>query len=734
MEVARREREAGARRKRKDRKVERTIEAKPTTLVVSETSEHKVALEVTGSEAKSLLSIIETISHAQPPSNQQIEFLLQEIKKGLDEHERTAQIAGPRARRLLENLRNLIEDLQKFVAEKNKGDRLQKIINLGVETAKEARGEMPSKPEVRRRMKKAVGRQRMDTMRNEVMEILQAMKNLAIQILYSSDFRVLLLEALDLISGILHHVTEEKIKPAVEQMTEPTKGEETTEEGLGVESEKFVKESKREDPKEKQQQPETSGRANQKRRFRKGRREEKGKEFKETVEVAAEKLKEETKSLVNELASGKYTPAEQKEMVKEKFKDILIRLGQNPEYRKAIRNLFDVFGHLNKIASDVTAELKEKTEKEEFPLHDRILEMWDEIQSMIEEFSHRSLDTLVDSIRELFFLIKDDEDVSEYLTDVKIFVLSSAEHPEIIKRKNFKLGEELIERGKQLFSQEKYSGKFREVVNELKEQLYGISQDTTTQNLAEDVRQLIRDLMLDDEGKVSVSAIRESVGQLKSLLVPIIVKQFEHIPIPKIVGETPKYQYSIENMVFNGKEILPDSFFFDIVSKGSIKLKEFAAEQGRTSFKFSFKDMSTYMENVHFWFKRKKSPHYEDHGTIDLDVSGASLDVELIAETGEKDKLPWHFSAARVDCDLGNLTIYVKDAKHSFIDKVSSKVFIVPVKHTMEEKIENALLDYITRMCVHVNGVIVSAAKRTQEAVKHVQTTYTAFRPVVESA
>jgi hypothetical protein len=48
----------------------------------------------------------------------------------------------------------------------------------------------------------------------------------------------------------------------------------------------------------------------------------------------------------------------------------------------------------------------------------------------------------------------------------------------------------------------------------------------------------------------------------------------------------------------------------------------------------------------------------------DCMISGASLEIELIAETVEKENLPWRFTAARVECDLGHLTIYVKEAKH----------------------------------------------------------------------
>jgi hypothetical protein len=278
------------------------------------------------------------------------------------------------------------------------------------------------------------------------------------------------------------------------------------------------------------------------------------------------------------------------------------------------------------------------------------------------------------------------------------------EHPQLLDRKNFKHGEDLLERGKALFQSEKYNAKVRAVLEEMKNLVHRISEDTITKQLGDDMKQLVQDIMFDSEGKFSASQLRESMSQLRSMIVPILLSNLEKLPIPKISGTSPKYDYSVENLNFNVKEILPENFYYDLKSEATVKLKELNTTKGRTFFRVKLSDMNVMMKDVKFYFKRKVSPAYEDWGVVDIDLRGSEIYIEFVLETSEK--LPWHFAAVRTECDLGNLYTSIKQARHNVIDNVITTLFHKRVKHTLERQIDDTVIKYLTEFCTQANKFI----------------------------
>lgn len=102
--------------------------------------------------------------------------------------------------------------------------------------------------------------------------------------------------------------------------------------------------------------------------------------------------------------------------------------------------------------------------------------------------------------------------------------------------------------------------------------MQNLKEDEATMELRKNLVRLWTDFCCDRDGIPDIFAFERSCSELKHIIHPIIKKNLEDLPIDKIEIENEYMQARVENIVFQGLDLLPEDIEIDFRSKFRAKL------------------------------------------------------------------------------------------------------------------------------------------------------------------
>jgi len=289
-------------------------------------------------------------------------------------------------------------------------------------------------------------------------------------------------------------------------------------------------------------------------------------------------------------------------------------------------------------------------------------------------------------------LEKFDPEVRQFGVDWSNFASETMINPELLNDQRYvSRMDELVDRTVYWMNVPYFRTQSRAIADEVKEIFYAIRDDASLTEVQDSFTQLFRDLAQDQSGNISVAQLTNSLPHLKNLLAPILIEQFNYIPINRVYGTTPKYDFELSNIVLSATDLVPDRFFLDVHTKAKVGLNSDSADQMVTRLKLRVSNITVNMKNVNFYYLRKKMPKIEDEGVVDVAVlpPGASIKIVWELSTSSKKNLTVNFRKAT--CDIGNLKVNVVRAKHSVLDKIATKMFAGQMKARLESAVADGL-------------------------------------------
>jgi len=177
-------------------------------------------------------------------------------------------------------------------------------------------------------------------------------------------------------------------------------------------------------------------------------------------------------------------------------------------------------------------------------------------------------------------------------------------------------------------------------------------------------------------------------------MLPVIMKQLESVPVARVEGTGPKYDFVLDNIKFSGYDILPEHVRLFLDTKIDINLKEGPKnDTTKAVLTFEIKNVKTHLKDLYFAYRRKTFPKIEDEGVADVDITGGT-DLKLQWIIKAKGEQPLVLRVNRADCDISGLKIHIKEAKHSFLDKMASPMMSGYVCKKIEEELQCQLRDF----------------------------------------
>jgi len=504
-------------------------------------------------------------------------------------------------------------------------------------------------------------------------------------------------------------------------------------------------------------------------------------------------VKEMGKELYSDVKEGRIrVPEERRRELNRKFRDLVGKLSRNPNLNRATRGLMYLFEDIRNQLQGTVQQTKENV-KDVTPsigqLDQHTQQVREDAMELISQFTGRAeLEHFLERLRMVFYQVKDDRELNNYLDDVRNYILETTENPSLLEDESHtNRVNDYIERGRYLFNRLKNQSDIRDVSNEALQLLRAIREDETTSRLSESLKKLVTDFAFDSRGQPSAMIAVETLNQLRVFLVPIILENLKMVQLPRIEGSDETYDFALEHIVFNGSDIMPDRIQIKAGADINVNLKELALEETVVSdIQLIMKDIESHMRNVDFWFKRKTFPKMEDEGTADVDLSSdtwiivhweilsfpkessyvagreergvgysgrdvshgreergvgySGRDVSYAGREGlgystaaGVQQPAFRIRVKKIQVHLGGVKIHVKEAKHDKLLNILTSLFAGTIRKKIEQRLATNLFELLNGMDDRINELIANPTLFAERAKSSIQSIAPGAQRMVET-
>jgi len=388
---------------------------------------------------------------------------------------------------------------------------------------------------------------------------------------------------------------------------------------------------------------------------------------------------------------------EELETLQQNLLEMFSVIARDDRYREGITQLFNMSEMITEEGDYSAENLKQQVRETANQPHMQKLQQ--ETKDLVAEFTGTaSLERFLGSLRTLARSIRNDEQASQYMRDVKSFILDTRD-PQHVQSEQFKQrSRELAERGRALADKMKNKAEVEEFFNAGDNLLNSLRDDELLNQLYQRAGMLVEDLTYEDTNGVR-QIDTTTLGNIRNVIVPVLADAFKYIPIPRIEDSDSKREYMIDNVVLCGYDVIPDKIGLHLESDTSLNVRDIQTDKTRTRLVVSLRNLRTEIKDVKFYFKRKEFPKVADSGlaTIRIGGKGAELKITFDVEQKAGERAAIFTSSGKVDFNIGTMDIDVnKDTiNHDILIPMVIGLFKRNIISAIERGVEKNLTNVI---------------------------------------
>lgn len=223
---------------------------------------------------------------------------------------------------------------------------------------------------------------------------------------------------------------------------------------------------------------------------------------------------------------------EQRNTLLNRLKKILLEAHASQEYQSAIDDLMSIIRQIGEQGEQFGGQLRQAHESTQEAHGDNIDNATQSSKRLVEKFANgNSLDPLWNAVSDFGSHVKNDQDMRNYLEELREFVHKSIRDTGFIQSEQYdQKSSELLDRGQHEIK-ERYRDDTDRVLHEAKVFSQGFKEDQLNQEIANDLRELTVSLFLDEDGKPT---FKYELFKDFASMIPVIAAQIEYLPLPPI--------------------------------------------------------------------------------------------------------------------------------------------------------------------------------------------------------
>jgi len=303
---------------------------------------------------------------------------------------------------------------------------------------------------------------------------------------------------------------------------------------------------------------------------------------------------------------------------------------------------------------------------------------------------------------------------------LKKFVLETRD-PSLIQSDEFKdQTRVLVERGRTLVDNLRYRPEVEEFLDSADRLIENLKNDELVAELRERSGIVFEDLTYEDSaGNRQIDT--QVLGNIRTALVPALADALKYIPIPRIEDSNIKREYSFDNVVLCGYDIVPENIFVHLESDSWVSVRELETESSRTRLVISLRNIRTELKDVQFYYKKKTFPKMADSGRATLRIGGrgASLTVTFLVDQRPGDNVA-KFSSGKVDFHVDEMDIDYDRATltHDILLPMITSLYKRTIVHKIERGVEKSLEKLVNDIGSRLSEVLMAPGNRFSKQVE----------------
>eukprot|EP01088_Endostelium_zonatum_P000825 TRINITY_DN11076_c0_g1_i2.p1 TRINITY_DN11076_c0_g1~~TRINITY_DN11076_c0_g1_i2.p1 ORF type:complete len:667 (+),score=184.18 TRINITY_DN11076_c0_g1_i2:59-2059(+) len=559
-------------------------------------------------------------------------------------------------RRLLTDLENITGDQRRFLEEKNGDNLLQLIMQEGRLAAREMQNDLKTG------QFQGIDRDTQRQMAHQTNSVLSEVQSLAMELITSQEFRNELLNLLSCVAEIVQEVTGMDLSKLTESLNSlPDELQDAKERGDMIDTAKS-----------------------------------------KATEVAA--AARDVAREVRNTSTNKPLTEEQQERILKHLRRTVKQITGRQQSQRVVQGIIDLLntftGHYAHTANKQQAQaiVNNNAHLDNLARH---------VQVLVSRFAgEHAVNTLIGHSRALTDLAIRDEKVRSYFIDLRDFIQSALQNPDVYLASGGpgeKQLKALIERGQTLFQEKEVRENFVGIIQSLNEVIRNFMNDPHLVQMQADIRSFINDLITDDQGNIVIT--KNALNQLKVILVSSLLEKMA-IPIPMIQQEDEKMEMEVSNLWLVLKDVLPDMVHLEYREALNIDTSDLRGKgvgvQEHNQIIIHAMNMRYSMKDANIWWRRKKFPKSEDSGHLDMNMPGEGIEIRVVLSLRLQDPQNQIFAVRSVDCDIDKINLHLSGTKH---DKIYN-AFLKVAKGAIKKRIETAIQEKITDMIGLLNGQV----------------------------
>jgi len=180
----------------------------------------------------------------------------------------------------------------------------------------------------------------------------------------------------------------------------------------------------------------------------------------------------------------------------------------------------------------------------------------------------------------------------------------------------------------------------------------------------------------------------------------------DQIPLPKLEGSTDDYDYCLEDLVFSGRDIIPEMVDVHVRSDLEFDVTKMETEKASTNVVLNIRDIKPKVQDIRFWIHKKSFPRLEDRGTANIAVKGDGMSIKVMLDIRVSENIPY-IKASRVSVDIDRLDVDIIECEHEILMTLFSPIYKNRIKHIVKDTIEQKVQSAFDRIETGFNDLMV---------------------------
>lgn len=315
-----------------------------------------------------------------------------------------------------------------------------------------------------------------------------------------------------------------------------------------------------------------------------------------------------------------------------------------------------------------------------------------DLRTLIERFANgTSLDDTFESIQAIYAAAERDPELKGWFRNLNAYVRKCLKQQGYIMEDSAKdEWDRLYDQGRYLLK-DKYKQHTNKAIDNIKFVGGQFDEDRQNKVFAESIRKLFLDLGQDEHGNPQFKP--HLLKDFSEVILPGVFEHIRYVPIPRIEYSDPQFDVVVENLVIESDNLAPNVLEFGSDNYWRWGRKSIT-NKNKNKVMLAVSGVQCDLRDVSFYIKRKQGfPSITDKGVFDLFMGGTGFSFKVAMETADPGDKTHFFKIDRVDVDVKNLNIKLKQSKYKMLFTVFKPLLFKVVRPAIQKVLEKQIKD-----------------------------------------